>query len=1030
MIRDRLAKWISPRTREIALALTRYGLFWSWNLVFLLLVGFVVAPYVLWQLFLEVADGLLPPSLLVSALFVLAIPAVAALVAAWPLRRQPERWLELLYGLEAPLLCVAVFRLFILRELTAGSGLLLVFIGLGILAYGYGFAFGPKAASRSGAIVRSLGAGLSLSTALYLGTVLAFHAIPTGAWLVVGFFRFRWLHEVFELVTRTHGAALVWMPMVLFVFFYAASLFAVLPVLLITRYARQGIAVLRAARTQLGLWPVALLALAPPLLSELTYEVIAVQPQARAFALLDPAGDGNSSLQPRSDGDRSRLLAQRESIRRGLLNAYLAPYRYLGATRSASSVKYLWRDLCFLPEHPAGQVQGVYNLLIDPFLYHGEGLLTDQSRAEELYESFFDEPLQKAEREVLQTSMSATYDRDQRQAGLINIGQRKVWLARQDLSVTEHGDLASIELHEVYENQTVEQQEIFYYFSLPETAVLTGLWLGDTDDRARRFAPNVAPRGAAQRVYTREVQRRADPALLEQVGPRQYRLRAFPIPPRARLSHRRFPMPSGSPDEPPPILHLWLTYDTLSQRGSWPLPQLRERRNVYSTPDTVRTHNGAPRALSRAEAEAWLPALLTPQTAVSPRAHAIDFAPLPTLAASTPAPPAVLMPSAGQAQPVRAPRPASPPPIPATAAGVAVLPPAAPATPEAPLHVEMTPLAAGAAVPPLPPQQHFAIVLDRTLSMGRQAAEVTASLSWIRDHIAPQHSVQLYLTSASIRHEAATRIDNLTGFDASTVQYFGGHRLGALLRQFAALRGDQRYRAVLVLTDDGSMDFADDKDAIADFAAPVFFVHMGGHLAAGYDDATLATMQRRGGSALTSVQEAFERIAFSAAAPPGALLHERIDGYSITVTRLPTTSQASALPGQPGPSGMGPAVAGTASATAADPAAALLARALILAQLREVDHGVAGALDRLHAIAKRYSQVSPYSSMLVLVNDAQRQALKEAEAAKDRFDRQVETGKEQLTLPHDLMVSGVPEPEEWLLIVIVGIAVFFALRRS
>ena len=120
--------------------------------------------------------------------------------------------------------------------------------------------------------------------------------------------------------------------------------------------------------------------------------MIAVQPQA-GRCIARPAGDGNSSLQPRSDGDRSRLLAQRESIRRGLLHAYLAPYRYLGATRSASSVKSICGAIsASCPENPAGRVQRLYNLLIDPFLYHGEGLLTDQSRAEELYESFFDEP--------------------------------------------------------------------------------------------------------------------------------------------------------------------------------------------------------------------------------------------------------------------------------------------------------------------------------------------------------------------------------------------------------------------------------------------------------------------------------------------------------------------------------------------------------------------------------------------------------------------------------------------------------------
>ena len=51
--------------------------------------------------------------------------------------------------------------------------------------------------------------------------------------------------------------------MVLFVFFYAASLFAVLPVLLITLPCCGDIAVLRAARTQQQAVAVVLLALAP-----------------------------------------------------------------------------------------------------------------------------------------------------------------------------------------------------------------------------------------------------------------------------------------------------------------------------------------------------------------------------------------------------------------------------------------------------------------------------------------------------------------------------------------------------------------------------------------------------------------------------------------------------------------------------------------------------------------------------------------------------------------------------------------------
>ena len=944
-----------------------FFLFWSWNLVFLLLVGFFVAPTVLWALLLEVADGLLPPSLLLSATFVVGIPALAALMAAWPLRQQPERWLTLMYGIEGPLFIVGLFRLFALRELTPAAGLVLIFVSLGMLAFGYAFALGVDSGSRRAAILRSLGAGLSLSTAAFLGVLLSFYAVPIAIWLIVRFLRFAWLLELVRILREVHGAALVWMPMALFLFVYSASLLVVLPFAMVWLYAKQGIAVLRSAARFLPRWQVALLVLAVPVAAELAYRSLGQQPQQRIMAQLEPTPDISGSAPTRSDAERRLLLAQRDDIRRGLLNAYLAPYRYLSATGSNDHIRKLFHEGGYLPAGAAEALQQTYNLLVAPFLYQGPSLHADQGRAEQLYESFFDAPIQKAERETILRSLAATYDRDQRQAGLLNIGQRKVHLQRQELAVHEHGDFASIELHEVYENQTVEQQEIFYYFSLPESAVITGLWLGDTDDRSKRFAPNVAPRGAAQRVYNREVQRRADPALLEQVGPRQYRLRAFPIPPRARLS--RGPVFSNDRSDTPPILHLWLTYDVLADQGAWPLPALREQRNVYADRHTVRVLNGQPRSLPRDEATAWLPARLPAQAATTAQPHRLHF------------------------------------PAPSGHAGG--------------LDVQIAPETAPP--PPLPAGQTFAVVVDRTLSMERHAAALADNLDWIKQQVAGSSRVHVYLSAAAQRGEPATRIDDIAGLDARRIQFFGGHRLGTLLRQFAALRGSQSYRAVLVLTDDGSMDFADDKDAIADFQAPVFFVHVGGSLAAGYDDASIATMQKRGGSAVRSAAEAFQRIAAATVPlPPDTLLSEVIDGYRFTVRRSPEAGDATTPPPSDG------------AAPAAQPTEAvhsLAARALILALLREVDHGQAGALDRLHAVAKAHSQVSPYSSMIVLVNDEQRRALEQAEREKNRFDRQVESGKEALTSPGDLMVSGVPEPEEWLLILVVGLAALVALRR-
>ena len=80
-------------------------------------------------------------------------------------------------------------------------------------------------------------------------------------------------------------------------------------------------------------------------------------------------------------------------------------------------------------------------------------------------------------------------------------------------------------------------------------------------------------------------------------------------------------------------------------------------------------------------------------------------------------------------------------------------------------------------------------------------------------------------------------------------------------------------------------------------------------------------------------------------------------------------------------------------------------------------------LDRLHALAQEFGIVTPYSSMIVLVETRQQQLLEKLENDADRFDRE----DEQVggTTPENPMpLAGVPEPEEWLLI---GLAVALLL---
>lgn len=86
---------------------------------------------------------------------------------------------------------------------------------------------------------------------------------------------------------------------------------------------------------------------------------------------------------------------------------------------------------------------------------------------------------------------------------------------------------ATVTIEESYKNKLYSNQEVVYEFTLPQYSVITDLKLGNKLE----FQGIIAPRGAAERVFNQEVNRGRDPALLEQIGTSQYRLRVFPIPP-------------------------------------------------------------------------------------------------------------------------------------------------------------------------------------------------------------------------------------------------------------------------------------------------------------------------------------------------------------------------------------------------------------------------------------------------------------------------------------------------------------------
>jgi hypothetical protein len=84
-------------------------------------------------------------------------------------------------------------------------------------------------------------------------------------------------------------------------------------------------------------------------------------------------------------------------------------------------------------------------------------------------------------------------------------------------------------------------------------------------------------------------------------------------------------------------------------------------------------------------------------------------------------------------------------------------------------------------------------------------------------------------------------------------------------------------------------------------------------------------------------------------------------------------------------------------------------------------------LDRMHAVAVANSIITPYSSMIVLVNSAQQRLLDQLNQSGDRFEREVEAVGETNVLD-PTAISGVPEPQEWLLILLTALLLVYVYR--
>lgn len=892
-----------------------HGLFWGWNLIFLIFVLTFIAPHVFIPLVISSIEGSVPFDFVLIPTFLIVLAIISLYL---PLRHHKKSknsqtlsraLFRYFYAIEVPLAFLLIYRLFFIRLMTPATWVLFIACIISIALQSISYFNLKKKPTLS---LFSLWT-LSLSTTTYLSLLLLIYAIPAA----INTLRFFVSPEFWNSLYDPYTFLFI---IVGFLFFYfSAGVFIISPIAMIYYNISGWMRQLKETASVKSQKQIILVSSGTILFLLLLFIPLLKQPQQDIFKTLDKE---SYTL------DEKRKIYKKETYYRDkLAQIYLSNYRYLSTKGGNNHINLMYADI--LPEKGAEAMQNFFNALASPFLYDGDSFQEDVNRAERVYETLFDEPLQKAEKKKIKAALQVTWEREAVDAGLLNIDEKKVLLAKQDITVEEHAPYRkTVEIYEKYVNQTFEPQEVFYYFYLPEYAVITGLWLGDTDEREKRHVGVISPRGAAQEVYKEQVRRRVDPALLEKVGPSQYRLRVFPIPANpdfwersARSSRRGRGSGFRNGDmESRGELHLWMTYETLCNKdGSTPLPTLIQKRNIYWDKESHRTF---PKEFGHENSEQWLPTSKgNVHTFTASSLHYSDTTVLEiSLDTST---------------------------------------------------REVTPL-----------DGKIAILIDVSRSMKRYEKDLQSTLTTLEK--VTKSSLTLYA--------GGTTIEPIKG--AEELFFFGSNSNLSLLQQFKAQVTGQDFDQLILLTDDGGYELAQDSTNIVTFNHPVHIIHMAGDIPNAYPDNLLETVNKNRGLIARSAKEFLQKCSDR---------QRRESDPEFLFSAFPYSFRE---------------VSDILSSNVKKSAIAQKVRLEAFAS--QEDMTTLENLDSIHALAKKHSLVTKYSSMIVLVNETQKEQLALAEGQNDRFNREIESGKEELSTPMDMMnVSGTPEPEEWMLIFIV-----------
>jgi putative PEP-CTERM system integral membrane protein len=545
---------------------------------------------------LKQATLFIPIDILITILVVLLMPITSIIVAiASKSNRQPTKLLQILFGVELPILAFTLARLVFLKTLTPVNILFLTTAAISIFSYAV-YIFKKSFKNKFWLTIHTLAHQAAFVIGLYASLLMFFFVPIIVAWLVamiISFFGYG-LWESFRYSSN------FWQAITGFLFSITFPLFLIF--LIFTPFAGLLLYMRSAKRLSKNIFK--------PNLSRWIFSItyllimISLAYQGSMFSFYNniKAYKSANTFENRSH-IVFQILEQDDFVKNRLTDIYLANYQYL-TDRKMTLLLQAYTDQLKIDQPTAKKLQDWFTKAAFPFVYNGK-FEEDVKNAGEYYQDIFDEPIQLAQSKKVIGILSSSFNfsTDQMKSSVLDREDKDVRLVHKTITAKPDStnQFATVTIEEEYENITNSEQEVLYVFSLPQDSVMTDLKLGadlklDKEQLETNKAPSnsqlvipqpithkdqgeVAAKGAANQTFETQYSRRVDPAILEQVGPVQYKLRVYPIPVKEENLNQWQRANLIEPVKNQKVRYSYIT--PIDANGQVALPNVTEKRNLF-----------------------------------------------------------------------------------------------------------------------------------------------------------------------------------------------------------------------------------------------------------------------------------------------------------------------------------------------------------------------------------------------------------------------------------------------------------------